>query len=303
MRNRIVPVWAAALMTVALSGSASAVSITADYSLLGTVYQDGSGQLHDTFAPGYTDVTGLFKTNVSTAISYWQNAILLPWSTTVTFTLFDLTGAGAVGDNLITSTDANGRPTSSNLRVDDGSIQFFLDPTPADNSEYTMGSTDAALGGGTVNVGRLGNALAGPASGKWDLLSLLLHELEHGLGFSASLPRFQNVTTATNMTIPTALSLLPSTFDIPLDGTHVDGVASGGLFNDTSIALPGFTDGQRALLTAADILAICNVEGCASNQYNTNPSAAVPEPGTLLMLSLAAPLLIGLSRRRNRNKA
>lgn len=44
----------------------------------------------------------------------------------------------------------------------------------------------------------------------------------------------------------------------------------------------GFASGQRALLTAVDIQALCTIEGCAAGQLNTDPSAfanAVLEPG------------------------
>ena len=63
----------------------------------------------------------------------------------------------------------------------------------------------------------------------------------------------------------------------------------------------GFASGQRALLTAVDIQALCTIEGCAAGQLNTDPSAfanAVPEPGTFLLISFAAPILIGIARKQ-----
>lgn len=306
----------AALVCALSSGPASAVFITADYSQLGTVYQLSNGELSNANSVGAIDVTNIFKSNVTTAINYWQNAVLLPWSTIYTFQLAPL--ANAVGDNAIQSFDINGRPTSSVLRVDsfnagnpsDGNeVTFYLDPTPTNNSEYApIVSTSAALGGGSVNVGRIGTASSSPASDGYDLLSLLLHEIEHGLGFSSSSPRWNNVVNAAGdtLTVPTSVSGLPSSFDIPITGSHIDGSANGGQFNDTTIALPGFESGQRALLTSADIYAICAIEGCNTSQVNTNPSAfanAIPEPDTLALVLASIPLLSWYSRRRSSAKS
>lgn len=302
---------AAALVCALASNSASALAITADYSQLGTVYQLSDGQLSNTNSIGATDVTGIFKTNVSTAINYWQNAVLLPWSTTYIFQLSPLTGA--VGDNSIQSFDGNGRPTSSILRVDsfnamnpnDGNeVMFYFDPTPADNSEFApITSTSATLGGGSVNIGRTGSASTAPANAGYDLLSLLLHEIEHGLGFTSSSPRWNNVVNPAGdtLTVPTSVSGLPSSFGIPVTGSHADGTADSGKFNDMTIALPGFGSGERALLTGADILAICAIEGCNTSQVNTNPSAfaaAVPEPDSLALALAGALSLPWFARRR-----
>jgi len=294
---------AAALFLNAMPSSA--VLLTADYSSLGTVYQDGSGQLFNSAGVGRTDVTDIFKANVTTAMTYWDNAVLLPWNQTISFKLFDLTASSAVGDSHIDTFDANNRPHTSTIRVDDGSVAFFIDPTPQDNAEFAIASTTAALGGGTVNIGRFGAATSSPADSGYDLLSLLLHEMEHSLGFSSGTTRWDNVINAAGdtLTVPTSVSGLPSSYDIPINGTHIDGVAQNGLFNNTSIALPGFNSGERALLTGVDIQAICTIEGCAPDQMNTNPSAfalTVPEPGTLPLVGLAIAGLgfMGTYRRR-----
>lgn len=302
--------YAAAVLSTLASTTAAAVNITADYSQLGTVYQLSNGQLSNTMGAGAIDVTDIFKSNVSTAINYWQNAVSLPWSTTYTFQLAALDGA--VGDNQITKFDANGRSMNSILRVDswnagnpnDGNaIAFFMDTTPADNSEFgAIKSTTALLGGGNVNVGRIGTATSGSASQGYDFLSLVLHEMEHGLGFTTSSPRWNNVVNGAGdtLTVSSELSGLPSSFAVPVTGSHIDGTAAGGRFNDTSIALPGFERGQRALLSDVDIYSICAVEGCTASQVNTNPSpiaSPVPEPSTTGMLA-AGLAVVFYARRR-----
>lgn len=313
--NRIRTLTAAALLAYAVP--ASAVTLFADYSQLsasGSVYQSAGGQLSETAAPGFVDVTGLFKTDVSAAFAYLDNAILVPFNHTVTFKLFDLQSTGADGDSLVTGEDANGRPISSTIRIDTSAAShFFLDPTPLDNSEYAMTFSNATLGGGSVNVERFGTAVTGgPADGRTDLLTLALHETIHSIGITDNIQRFVDAVGAGAapgspdrlMTIPTSLTGLPTDFTIPFLGAsaHIDTFADGGTFRHAVVSEPGFGEGDRALITGAEVYALCVVEGCSANQFNTdpNPNAAIPEPGTLLLLSSVGLALIGTRRRAGR---
>ena len=305
--NRIKSILAAAVFLSA--APAYAMTITADYFSLGSVYQNGSGVLSNT--PGGTDVTDIFKSNVQTSINYWQNAILLnTWSMTISFKL-DTLSAFTAGISNIDSFDSNTRPLTTTIRVDNSTTPFYIDPTPADNSEFTL--ADFTILSGTVNSGRFGAAVDTPANRRYDLLSLILHEMEHSLGFDADNASNTRYTSAINgagdiLTVPTLVSGLGSPFDIPVTGTHIDGTANGGIFDNTSLALPGFNFGERALLSGVDIFAICTIEGCDANQLNTNPSAvqqrvdvspsAVPEPGTLLLISVSGLGMMGMVRRR-----
>ncbi|WP_239795605.1 PEP-CTERM sorting domain-containing protein [Candidatus Nitrotoga arctica] len=289
---------------------ACAMTITADYSSLGTVYQDGGGVLSNTL--GGTDVTDIFKSNVQTSLNYWQNAILLnSWNMTISFKLDNLSALSAAGISQLDSFDGNTRPLTTTIRVDSSATPFYIDPTPADNSEFTL--ADFTILSGTVNSGRFGAAVGTPANRRYDLLSLILHEMEHALGFDASNASNTRYTSVINgagdiLTVPTLVSGLGSPFDIPVIGTHIDGTANGGIFNNTSLALPGFNFGERALLSGVDIFAICTIEGCDASQLNTNPSAvlrsvdvspsAVPEPDILLLMSVAGLGMIGMVRRR-----
>jgi hypothetical protein len=297
---------AIAAMCLFAATPAYGVMITPDYSGLGTVYQDATGQLFTTAAVGRTDVTGLFKTDVNAAIQYLQNSILLNWSETITFTLADLSGPpAAVADSTNTGIDANGRPSSSAIRVDTSSSVFFFDPTPLDNSEFTMTSATTMLGGSSVNVSRFGNATAtGGAAGRWDFLTIAIHEIEHSIGYASGLARFTDVAGATGtanrkITVPTTLTGFASAFDIPIvsGSAHIDGTAMMGVFNDAVVAEPGFGIGQRALPTAVEIYGLCVIEGCTAAQVNPNP---LPEPGTILLLSGALPVVILMARRRTR---
>lgn len=296
----------AAAMFLLATTSANALSISADYSFLGTVYQDASGILSNTNAAGSTDVTDIFKDNFETAINYWENAVQLPgWSTSFTVQLASLTGA--VGNNATQSHDGNGRPSSNVMNVDNDSVQFFVDSTPWENSEFDMADYTKSLGGTNVNIGRYGTASSGSAadnSGHYDLLSLFLHEMEHGLGFSRYTDRWGNVVSADQMTIPTTVSGFASDFVIPLTGSHIDGNAEGGDWDYTAIAYQGWPSKTRALLSEADILGVAAIAGATSSQVNLNPSpfqtsvpGPIPEPGTLSLMFLGLTFFCGLRRR------
>ncbi|MBI1397961.1 MAG: PEP-CTERM sorting domain-containing protein [Betaproteobacteria bacterium] len=290
----------------ALSGhNANAMLITTNYAGLGSLYQDAGGVLYSSAGTGRVDVTALVQRNIETAITYWQNAILLPWNETINFSTANL--SGAVADSLITATDADNRPSTSNIRLSiKSTLSYFIDPTPTVNDEFVMFAQAVNLGGSLINLERFGNADSnGPAVGRYDMLTLMLHELEHSIGVSSSLPRFINLVGATGtpgrkLTIPSALSGAPNSFDVPFvsDSAHIDGSTQSGFWNLTELADPGWSVGQRVLPSAVDILSVCVVEGCTAAQMNTNPQ--VPEPGSLA-LSLAAVVacaIVVLRRRR-----
>jgi hypothetical protein len=298
---RVTVIGIATLFSALASPSLRAVTITPDYSSLGTVYQDAAGNFFSAAGAGRTDVTNLFKTDVSTSIGYLQNAVQLPWNLTITFKLAAL-DPNVAGDSVVNTIDGDNRPKTSTIRFStDSSVKYFIDPTPTDNSEFSLTYADAALGGGNVNNKRFGDAtMDGGAKDRADLLTLILHESVHSLGISSSLQRFLDKAGASNaanrkVTIPKALSGLTNDFDIPITtgSAHFDG--SNATFNFSSVSDPGWGIGQRALPTALDILALGEVEGAAANQLDVN----LPEPAGSLVILMSA-LAISARRRRAR---
>ncbi len=294
------------------AGQVSALTLVADYSdvSVGSIWQTTGGQLQSSDpGSGAIDVTANFKLNVAAAFTYLQNSILVPWTETVTFKLFDFKAAAisADGDSAIDHVDGNGRPDMSTIRLDSSDAShFYVDATPFDNSEYDMNVVDATLGGSSVNVGRFGSSVVGGiAENRTDVLTLLLHELVHSAGFNF-LDRFDNLagpvgTDNRKITVPTTLTGFASDFDLPFISAsdHVDPVAAGGIFAHAITSEPSFGENDRWLPTGAELYALCQVEGCAANEINPNLVASpVPVSGAFWLMASAGLGLAGMARRR-----
>jgi hypothetical protein len=105
----------------------------------------------------------------STLSSYWN----LSNSVNLTFDITDLP-TGQLAEATITGYDSNGRPNSATISIDydANGVGWFIDTTPGENSEFDKQLTDTAY-----------QASTGTAAGKYDLLTTILHETGHTLGF------------------------------------------------------------------------------------------------------------------------
>jgi hypothetical protein len=235
----------------------------------------------------------------------------LPWGLTVTYKLFDNGNGDTVADSEINTIDADGRPKTSTIRFNTNSIKYYIDYTPNDHSEFNMASSNAALGGGSVNNKRFGNATAaGGAAGRWDVLTLAYHEIEHSLGISngqaSGFSKFTDLvgaisaTTDRKLPINKMLSGLTDNFDIPVvkNTSHFIGnPTNNDTFGFTVVADPGWQIAQRALPTCIDILAIAQTEGATMmNQVNCS-AVSVPEPTTLAIAAVALAATAALRRK------
>ncbi len=287
------------LSLIIATSPASALTITPDFSMLGTITQDGT--------PDGTDVTELVKSNINVAIDSWEAAILKDFDLEIQFTFASLTDVGAVGLHTLLLED----PTTNFIKK--SKIEFdltsqtdwFFDPTPRSNEEFDD-IKDFDQDGDGVIEGRKGVAVAGKgAVDKWDFLSVAKHELGHALGLSGDGTLYLAETADGDIDIDAAL-MSPLT-TIPVTGTHFDGNATvngvPNLFDRGLMAVPGFGVGERSTQSDADILAIASVYNLNKEEINLNPAQQVPEPSTLLGLSLTLGVGTLLRKQSNRKQS
>ena len=110
------------------------------------------------------------------AASYWEAGITSAGTVTIQTQSAPLSG-GLLGLASNYSVDGSGVPTGGTIQVDNTPGVFFVDPTPADNSEFI----------GNVSPPTYFQAdPLGSAAGLVDLLTLGIHEIGHVLGFSSA---------------------------------------------------------------------------------------------------------------------
>ncbi len=164
------------------------------------------------------------------------------------------------------------------IAVDEDADRFgwFVDPTPLRDEEFAkeLTSTARVAGEGTA------------ASGRYDLMTVLLHEMGHILGFTTSAPGFAgHVTTTGGVT-----RFVGADFTAALtpDGDHLDATAQPwDLMNDA--LLPGVRERPSAL-----DLAILRASGVGSPVL-TDVSARATERSRGIGEALARLTLPGLS--------
>jgi DNA/RNA endonuclease G (NUC1) len=126
------------------------------------------------------------------------------WHTTTPINLnFEITNlpTGQLAEGTITSYNTNGTPKTATITIDNDAngVGWFLDTTPQDNSEFT----------GLDNY--LQATPNSPASGKYDLLTAILHEMGHTLGIINGYNEFDKHTKNGIFTTPTTWNTLGAT--------------------------------------------------------------------------------------------
>lgn len=259
-----------ALLVAGLVSRSQAINITVQY--------DGTqaGAVSPAFDPNGTQLLAI----ANYAASFYEDVFEdNNHSLTLTFWYTDLNGLLGDHDNI--SEDANQRESVGNIKIDtqDGNgvaRNYFFDPTPASNSEYTMTQSlwrgisaanraDWYIAGAgvpaTLETGFTGTAPAGsPAAGALDMLSLVFHEMGHSLGMSSGIPLTVAETNDNDYDINPAFifggTLAADTLDRPTDFIgHID--------DPSNLMNPGLGGaGSRTLPSHVDLFAMA-----AGHQY------------------------------------
>ncbi len=140
---------------------------------------------------------------LQTATALWQSVVVTPTQPTVTIELANLPD-GVLGESRVTAWDALGHPTAGviDLSPNAAGQGWFVNPTPDAGGAFA----DALSSNASV-------ALPGSAAfGHYDLLTVLVHELGHILGFYPGTPGFDSHL----QTVNGAQAFVGAGFTVPL---------------------------------------------------------------------------------------
>jgi hypothetical protein len=150
--------------------------------------------------PSHNSTPEIINVLNNSATKIWSDLLQSPTQLDIDFQITDLP-SGQLAEATITGFDDSGKPNAGKILIDHDAngVGWFIDETPLDNSEFTSNTANYFLAEPDSE-----------ASGKYDLLTTVLHELSHLYGF---IDGYQGYSVA----LPPKMAL-----PIPLLGIHAE---------------------------------------------------------------------------------
>jgi hypothetical protein len=244
--------------------------------------------------PANTTGYGNLNDIVTAAARIWESAYADPIVVTL---YYGWAPVGDAGNHTAIEMDSQGKREISGMLMFDnsGATPFYLDPTPYANEEYRQQSNAYEnLGGGLINSARILRNPSGQALGHVDLLSVVLHEIGHAMGISASNLSFVS---------QSKMGIIQISENLPYAGTIVPiAYNNSGIvahFDVTELAygclMGGINSDERRLPSELDILTNAQISGYTIQ--NLNPQVAIGSYRALQSPSLRKPSnMTGINR-------
>jgi len=255
---------------------------------------------------------GTFAKVIRAAADWWENSIAVNHTVTIEFGWSGTLDADTLGGHTLVSQGGTPNRETAGTIFLNNTVDWFIDNTPHEDSEFDIKTTKvsdlsnadkASFFSGDVPddlvIGRGGAAMtASLAVGRFDLLSVVKHELGHALGLSSAHDTFQTQNQDGDVDID--LNDFTIADNSGLDADDLDNVFAVGTRNGahldppTSLMFPTIDTGERRLMSHIDILANAAISDFGS--IDLNPVHVPLPPAAWVGLAMLG--AVGSYRRR-----